>query len=239
MSSSSLIAAMLRLVFQRSVTLGLVAVTALATSLCCGKAAAEEKPYGEQSLIRLADNRIALMVVVNGKGPFLFCLDTGTSKTVLTPGLLQVLGLAPLPGEPVKVVTATSELQSRYYPVEEIAAAGAVVEGEQAISVDLPNRLGVWGAVGGDFLSNFVVDLDLRAQRVKLYPLNARPRFAGLERVEGRLDRHGLIIVRAKADAIPIEAMLDTGHRRAFQTSNSRPKCATRLSLSCRLSQGM
>jgi predicted aspartyl protease len=215
---------MMRLEMKRSVLFGMVVAIAFAVPICCG-AMADDRPYGQQPLVRLADNRVGLMVVVNGRGPFLFCLDTGTSKTVLTPRLLEVLGLAALPGDPVKVVTATGQLLSRYYAVNEIAAAGAVVEGERAISVDLPNNLGVWGAIGGDFLSNFIVDVDLRAQRVKLYPLSARPKVVGLERVEGRFDQHGLIIAQGKANGIPIEAVLDTG----AQSSVSNVELATEV----------
>src|SRR5262249_31734339 len=41
---------------------------------------------------------LVLPVEVNGSGPYLFCLDTGTSMTAISPGLAARLGISMTPG---------------------------------------------------------------------------------------------------------------------------------------------
>jgi hypothetical protein len=41
---------------------------------------------------------LVLPVEVNGSGPYLFCLDTGTSMTAISPGLAARLGIPMTPG---------------------------------------------------------------------------------------------------------------------------------------------
>lgn len=189
----------------------LFAVVACLLFLMADGSQALARPYGSQSLLRLANNRVGILVTINGQGPFVFCLDTGTSKTVLTPALRDRLGLHPLPGPPVDVITAAGKAKSSYYLVEEVAASGVIVEGQRGVVVDLPPELNVMGAIGGDFLSNFIVDLDLRRQRITLHHTGSVAKWPGLVPVRGRFDDHGIVIVPARMDSTSVEAVLDTG----------------------------
>jgi predicted aspartyl protease len=179
--------------------------------------------YGAQSLIRLTEGRVGIEVTINSRGPFLFCLDTGTSKTVLTPDLSRQLGLSPLPGEAISVVTAVGRVSSHYIPIEEVATAGVTVLGERAIVIDLPSELGVVGVLGGEFLSNFTVDLDLSRNIIRLYPLGSIVVIPGFERVVGRFDQHGFIVAPAMINGLPAQVVFDTG----AQTTVSNTRLAT------------
>mgnify|MGYP001332704341 CR=1 FL=1 len=174
-------------------------------------ALARDKPYGTQSLVRLVGNRPAVNVVVNGQGPFLFLIDTATSHTVFTPGLRDKLGLRAMPGPAVDVVTAAGSVSSQYYLIAETGASGVIVEGVRAVVLPLPESLGIMGALGADFLANFVVDLDLRAQTITLYPEQAELRIPGLKRVKGMTNGHNFIVLPAAIDGLKANVIFDSG----------------------------
>ncbi|MCE9523371.1 MAG: retroviral-like aspartic protease family protein [Alphaproteobacteria bacterium] len=189
-------------------------------ALAAAPARAEDAPYGSQSLIRLSNNRPAVMLTVNGKGPFLFMIDTATSHTVFTPALAARLHLPRLPGAEFDVVTASGAVRSHFYRVEEMAMAGVTVEGVPAVVIDLPDALGIMGALGADFLSNFTIDLNLPVQTVTLYPQYAQVRAPGLQRLRGTLNAHGFIVVPARVSNILVAAVFDSGAQ--FTVANSR-----------------
>jgi hypothetical protein len=196
----------------------LLLVLCLAQLCATTPAHAREKSYGSQKLVRLSGNRPAINVVVNGQGPFLFLVDTATSHTVFTPGLRDKLGIGALPGPAVDVVTAAGSVRSQYYRIAETAAAGVIVEGVRAVVLPLPEQMGIAGALGADFLSNFVVDLDLRAQTITLYPEKAEVRVPGLRRIKGTTNAHGFIVLPATIDNLRTSAVFDSGA--AFTVGN-------------------
>lgn len=191
----------------------LLALLALAAPL-----QARDKSYGTQHLVRLSGNRPAIHVVVNGQGPFLFLVDTATSHTVFTPALRDKLAIAALPGPAVDVVTAAGSARSQFYMIAETATAGVIVEGLRAVVLPLPEQMGIDGALGADFLSNFVVDFDLLAQTITLYPERASVRFPGMARIKGVTNAHGFIVLPAAIANLQASAVFDSGA--AFTVGN-------------------
>jgi predicted aspartyl protease len=188
------------------------ACLALAASLALPAAAvAAPQAYGTQQLVRLSDNRPGLNVVVNGQGPFLFLVDTATSHTVFVPALQQRLRLPTLPGPAYDVITAAGSVRSRFHRVDEIAAAGVIVEGGRAVIIDLPSEFGIMGILGADFLSNFTVDLDLGRQTITLYPERTELHPIGLQRIRGRVNNYGFVVLPGRVDNTTTAALLDTG----------------------------
>lgn len=167
--------------------------------------------YGSQPLVRLADNRPGLMVHLNGHGPFLFLVDTATSHTVVVPALRERLALPEAPGPATNVITAAGSVRSHIYRVSEIATAGVIVEGGRAVVVDLPPRFGVSGVLGADFLQNFTVDLNLGLRKLTLYPEGTHVQGGGLQRLRGRLNGWGFIVVPAQVENIAVSAIFDSG----------------------------
>lgn len=179
----------------------------------CTAAHAYAEAYGSAPLVRLASNRPAVMVVVNERGPFLFVIDTATTNTVLTPALQKRLRVPVLPGPAVDVVSAAGSVRSHYYRVAEIAVAGVIVEGGRAVVMNLPEEAGVMGVLGAEFLSNFKIDLDMRARKVTLYPERAPIHAPGFHRVQGTLTEHGIIVVPARVENARVAAAFDSGGR--------------------------
>jgi Aspartyl protease len=179
---------------------------------------ATAKSYGTQPLVRLGNNRPAINVVVNGQGPFLFLVDTATSHTVFTPTLRDKLALSPIAGPDVEVVTAAGSARSHYYLIAETSAAGVIVEGVRAVVLPLPEELGIMGALGADFLSNFVVEFDFQAQTITLYPEKSEIEIPGLRRVKGATNSHGFVVLPATIDNLKVSAIFDSGA--AFTVGN-------------------
>jgi predicted aspartyl protease len=180
---------------------------ALAASLALAHvAAAAPRAYGSQQLVRLPDNRPGLNVIINGRGPFLFLIDTATSHTVVVPALQEQLA-----GPAYDVITAAGSVRSRFHQVDEIAAAGVIVEGGRAVVIDLPRSFGISGILGANFLANFTVDLDLTRQVVTLYPEGTKVTPSGFRHIRGRMNGYGFIVLPGRADNTAASAIIDTG----------------------------
>lgn len=189
----------------------------LALALLCidllfaAAAAARPQAYGSQQLVRLPGGRPGLMVVINGRGPFPFLIDTATSHTVLIPALREQLAIPPAAGPTYDVVTAAGAVRSRFHRIDEIAASGVIVEGVHAVIIDLPRQVGVSGILGADFLSNFTVDLDLGKQTMTLYPDKTVLHPAGFAPIQARVNPYAFIVVPARVDNVFASAVFDTG----------------------------
>lgn len=204
----------------KAVALALMAFLALVAAPTVVAARPQGAPYGVQPLARLTANRPAVMVMINGQGPFRFLIDTATSVTVLTPATRARLGITAVPGPPAEIVTAAGAVRSHYYNVAEIGMAGVIVEGVRAVVIDLPDQLSIAGALGADILSNFIVDLDMRSQTLTLYPLNAAVAWSGLKRIQGTLNPHGFIVFPTRVSNILAHGVFDSGAQ--LTVGNSR-----------------
>ena len=135
-----------------------------------GAAARAEMP------LRLANPAKPLILVdtyLNGRGPFQFAIDTGTSTTAIAPELAKQLGLAGSPIGPATTggsqvdVTAAS-LQSFAIGRAKVANMAVVVADfftvlSQAVGVKLD------GIVGYNFLRNYKVVIDYPNEILRLF----------------------------------------------------------------------
>jgi hypothetical protein len=187
----------------------LIAVATFAPAFAAAALAGDA--YGSQRLVRLSNGRPGLMVTINGQGPFPFLIDTGTSHTVLVPGLRAKLGIPATPGPRYQVVTAAGRIESSFHTISEVTASGVTVEGVNAIVIDLPKSIGVMGIVGADFLSNFTVDLDLGREKVTLYPAGTIVDPAGFVQLKGTLNSAGFIVLPSRVENVAASAVFDSG----------------------------
>jgi predicted aspartyl protease len=189
----------------------LFAAAVLASTLFAWGAHAAAPSYGTQPLIRLANGRPGVMVAINGYGPFPFLVDTATSHTVLSPALRDRLKIPAAAGPAFSVVTAAGSVQSHFHLVNEIAAAGVIVERVNAIVIDLPPSLGAMGIIGADFLWHFTVDLDLQRRAITLYPEKTILQPPGFRRIDGVVNSAGFIVVPGRIDNVVTSFVYDSG----------------------------
>lgn len=111
------------------------------------------------------DARLTVDVAINGEGPFQFVVDTGADRTVLTPGVVQRLVLAPGPEIIVHGVSGTITTTT--------ARIGNLRAGDAKLSnVDLPvlpyDRVGADGLLGVDILEGRNIVMDFPKKRLEI-----------------------------------------------------------------------
>jgi len=152
---------------------------AAAASLACGGAAPASRAA---SLLRdlpveRASNVFFVRARINGRGPFWFTVDTGATLTVIDPAVATLLHLAvENVGEHRNVGVAAGLTEMRVARGATIAFGDAPPFSPLKLFVvpvrDSAGALGhqVDGVLGTDFLSQFVVEFDYPANRVRLHP---------------------------------------------------------------------
>jgi hypothetical protein len=149
---------------------------------------------------------------VNGRGPFLFLLDTGATSSSVTPAVARAAGL--VPRSRVTVATAAGEVVAAAVQAE-VRVGGVTAVGTEALilPLDQPRRIDarIEGVLGQSFLSRFPCLIDYRGRRLWLGEEAARraealPERITAERVEGRL----ALPVQVVAGASPARLVLDS-----------------------------
>jgi len=107
---------------------------------------------------------IVVEATVNGMGPFSFLLDTGSTHTVIDPGLARQLH-APVVGE-ASLTTVSDVRMDKMARLKEVRVGdsaaselGAVIDKMDQVKLKAP---GVRGVLGEDFLSQFDILLDYK-----------------------------------------------------------------------------
>src|SRR3982074_1794258 len=126
--------------------------------------------------IRLANPAKPLLLVdvyANGRGPFQFAIDTGTSTTTTTPELAKDLGLKTSPIGPV--TTGGAHVDVKTGTLASFQVGGAKIDNMSVVVADfftmLSNAIGVKldGIVGYNFLRNFHVAIDYPGETLSLF----------------------------------------------------------------------
>jgi predicted aspartyl protease len=126
--------------------------------------------------LRLAHPAKPLILVdayLNGRGPFQFAIDTGTSTTAITPELGKQLGLAGSPVGPV--TTGGTHVDVTAGLLQSFAIGGAKVDNMAVIVADFFTMLNqavgakLDGIVGYNFLRNYKVVIDYPSEVLRLF----------------------------------------------------------------------
>jgi predicted aspartyl protease len=118
-----------------------------------------------------AHNEPIVGVLINGKGPFPFILDTGSTHSSIAASLAAALN-API----VAKAAVTSSLGQEIQPVVRLTtlvvgpASADEVLATQVLDDRLGNKTEVRGVLGQDVLGNLVYTLDFAARRIEWNP---------------------------------------------------------------------
>ncbi|MGH8202426.1 MAG: aspartyl protease family protein [Steroidobacteraceae bacterium] len=154
--------------------------------------------------------RIVVPVMIDGKGPFRFLVDTGADGSLVSAALVNQLGLVPyqLRNERVEGTTGTEQLP--WVTIDSLSIGSIVKHGVRMPVSSSPVMSGLDGILGMagfgavrvvvDFHNNKVfVDRSSRALPTSFLDIHAQ-RSAG-----------GLLIIPARVGDIPVAAVIDTG----------------------------
>jgi|HubBroStandDraft_1064217.scaffolds.fasta_scaffold15385_2 hypothetical protein len=169
----------------------------------------------------LRDNYLIVVeVTVNDAGPFKFLVDTGTTRTVIDPGLARQLQ-APAIGK----VTLTGMLRQRQdelVRIENVRLGGVSSSGLGVVVDKLARQKtlapGIRGVVGEDFLSRFDLLIDYKQRWLRFggpVPSGERCRFQTIGQHNGSPTTNRILIWTdfMNAGGARLLLQLDTGSR--------------------------
>lgn len=163
---------------------------------------------------RLLNNHIFIDVVVNGKGPFPFFVDTG-GHDILTPSTADALGLKPI-GATISGGAGEKTQTSGYTKVRSLAMGAAMMSDQTVLILDMSpipvEGFQPGGMVGFEMLQRFVVRIDYGTNTLTLIdPKRFDPRDAGTP-VPFHFYDH-MPQVTGHVAGIPARFNIDTGSR--------------------------
>jgi predicted aspartyl protease len=208
---------MLRTLFTATVALAALALQPAAaleapptgSHIAVGAMLPEEPLYAVSTrLDRIG--RIIAPVYINGQGPFLFMLDTGANRTVLSDEAVQRLGLTTEDGTiavqgvngrgvaPTVTVERLNAGELKFDNVELPVLAGAVLD-----RID--------GILGMDGLADKKITADFVRDRITI--VESRGQRAPVNRIvlRGKLISGRLMMIEGRVGRVPVKAVIDTG----------------------------
>lgn len=146
-------------------------------------------------------------VMLNGKGPFAFLVDTGSTSTVITERVARLLGVEPM-GK-LTVIGGTGTSVSPYSAVE-VLETGAVARQDLRVAI-MPDRLVVRGdgILGADVFAGKRLVFSLREKMVRVEP--SQRAVAGVTRSNMRLRQGMLAEIDGRVGKVATKLILDTG----------------------------
>ena len=160
--------------------------------------------------------RIMAPVLVNGRGPYFFVIDTGASRSAIAPHVTQALGLEPDPGQRLVLrgVTGVEEVQA--IAIERLQAGAIVLEDQQLPMIESRVFANADGILGVDGFKDMCLHADFARNRVSI-TADGCPRLRrGWVRIPASLRFGRLINIDAVIRSKRVHAIIDTGAQRSL-----------------------
>jgi predicted aspartyl protease len=161
--------------------------------------------------------RVMTQVMVNGKGPFRFVIDTGASRSTLAPHLARALGLKHSVGRNVMLNGVTGAAEVPTVAVDSIEI-GALRFEKQDLPVIFTSIMGnADGILGVAGFQDQRIDVDFKKDRVSVLVSNGRRPHYSMVTARAQRDKNGLMILDVKVGRrIKAKAVVDTGAERTL-----------------------
>lgn len=164
---------------------------------------------GEEIDARKLRSRMTVDVLINGKGPYKFVVDSGADTSVIGEGLAGRLALEP--GTPTMLHGVTESAMVDRVLVDELQL-GPTISTALELPVLEEHDLGGDGMVGLDALVEQRLMLDFEKRLITVDDGRVKePVRDGVIVVTGRLQRGQLILTQVKAGSHRVDAVVDTG----------------------------
>ena len=153
--------------------------------------------------ISLEANRVLIAVGMNGQGPFIFMVDTGTYVSIIRPDLAKRLNL-PVQGYEASRGIGGKGDRFAVYLARDFIIGGGIRQPTVVLkdSFRFGYEQDIYGAVAAGILTASDTDLDFDAGELRIYP-------------EGRGARPGYVAVDSE---IPRQGQVDRGSRKILAT---------------------
>ena len=155
--------------------------------------------------------RVVAAVMVNGRGPYRFIVDTGANESSISPRLATALGLAPSTSKPLRVAGVTGTEIVPSVPIESLRAGAMVMARSRLPVVGSPVMTGADGILGAAGLAQDSLLVDFLHNTVLIHSANDVGAPSGYARVHATRLRSGLLSVSGEVGGVPVDAIIDTG----------------------------
>jgi len=161
--------------------------------------------------------RVMTSVMVNGKGPFRFVIDTGASRSTLAPHLAKALGLTASVGRNVMLNGVTGVAEVPTVAVDSIEI-GALRFEQQNLPVIFTSIMGnADGILGVAGFQDQRIDVDFKRDRVSVIESTGRRPHYSMVTARAVRNVNGLMIVDIRVGRrIKAKAVIDTGAERTL-----------------------
>jgi len=192
---------------RRFLQLGAAALVVAERTCCASEATA---PLLDRS------GRLLALVLINGKGPFHFVVDTAADRSALSARVVNKLGLLPTHGAGIAVNGTTGRSVVPGVRISSLEA-GELLLKDHELPILSPSALAnADGILGVEGLANMRLDIDFVQARVTIAPSSGEPAAAGFTVLTFEPKFGGLIAVAAKVGNIDAKAIVDTGAGRTL-----------------------
>jgi len=166
--------------------------------------------------------RVVAPVIVDGKGPFRFIVDTGASRSTISPQLARTLNLVPALNSPLQVhgITGTAVVPSVH--IRKLQVGDLVIADTLLPVVWAPLMAGADGILGVAGLKGERIWVDFQHNRVTISRSSGPPALHGYDRVPARTLGDGLLVVAARVGGVRVDAIIDTGSERSIANNALR-----------------
>lgn len=168
-------------------------------------------PQSHTIPMQIVHGKPYVMVMVNGKGPFRFVIDTGTGgEALVTPELAGELGLSAIGEAKLMDPSGQGSERSPIVLLQALRVADVEFTGIRAILHDLPPEdAACQGLLGFTLFRSFLLTLDYPAQRMTLAQGSLVPD-GGFNVLPMRIV-DGVPVFTLHLGGVPVDAQLDSG----------------------------
>ena len=172
-------------------------------------AAAPDADAGQDlKLVQDASTRLTLAVMINGKGPYAFLVDTGSDRTSISRELAAILDLPP--GPKVIIHESGGADQARTVVIDSVTIGNRTIRHIEAPALSAKD-LGADGMLGVDTLRDLHLVMDFKALRLSSSQSRPEPVDARTIVVRGRSRYGQLILANSRVHGVPVLVVLDSG----------------------------
>jgi len=166
---------------------------------------------------------VLVHAVINQQEPVTLLLDTGATRTLLTPDIARRLGISPASDAPRSsmVTLGSQEGDLPLIQLASLAVGDAAVEELQVgVFTALPHAPFIDGLLGGDFLKHFTLRLNYARSRLQLIPpdtpnmpslIVTSPPAAVLSTMPTEVVDNHILVQAMLNHTEPVTLLLDTG----------------------------
>jgi len=174
--------------------------------------------------------RVLAAVLVNGRGPFRFILDTGANRSALSPRLVEQVGLPMDPATVVGVHGVTGSAMLPAVQVESLRAGGIELRNVSLPVLDEHVFAGADGILGVEGLQSARIEVDFSQDRVVIGPSSRLRAPRGFLTVPVHLEKGGLLMVSGRVGRVPVQVIIDTGAEHTLGNAPLRDAIVHRVS---------